>query len=114
MQRLVEYVSQNGGMTYNPMTGEMPTTGYMCAVASNEFILDGALTENALISYMHCYARDLQQDNAHVGVWYNSENGKTYLDTSYRFDDVDSALQFARDNNQLAIFDLSTYEEIRL
>ena len=57
---------------------------------------------------------DLQKLNAHVGVWYNHEDGKTYLDTSYRFNDVDSALQFARDNNQLAIFDLATYEEIRL
>ena len=114
MQQLVEYVSKNGGMTYNLMTGEMPTTGFMCAVSSNECILDHAMTENDLIAYIYCHLYDLQKLNAHVGVWYNHEDGKTYLDTSYRFDDVDSALQFARDNHQLAIFDLATYEEIRL
>ena len=114
MNALCEYVKQNGGATFNLMTGEYPSTGFMVAKAENEFILDGECTVNSLYAYMARYARDLQKDDAHLGIWYNTDNGKTYLDTSYRFESIDDALAFARANHQLAIFDLATFNEIRL
>ena len=60
------------------------------------------------------YAVDLQKDNTCLGAWYNSEDGKTYLDTSYRFETLEEAIAFGKANNQLAIFDLNTFTEIRL
>ena len=115
MKRLVEYVLDNGGMTYNPRNGSMPTEGYMVAIAQNEHIIDGQLTEGSLVGYMMAHTKTLQNDqNSHVGVWYNTEDGRTYLDTSYRFTDFDEAMAFARQNHQLAIFDLGQCEEIRL
>ena len=114
MNALCEYVKQNGGATFNLMTGEYPSTGFMVAKAENEFILDGECTVDSLYAYMARDASDLQKDDAHLGIWYNTDNGKTYLDTSYRFENIDEALEFARANHQLAIFDLATFNEIRL
>lgn len=114
MNALCEYVKQNGGATFNLMTGEYPSTGFMVAKAENEFILDSECTVNSLYAYMARYANDLQCEDAHLGIWYNTENGKTYLDTSYRFENLEDALEFAKANNQLAIFDLATFNEIRL
>ena len=114
LNQLVKYVAENGGATVNPKNGNMPTDGYMCAIAQNERIIDGQLTENALTNYINQYASDLEENGAYLGIWYNTENNKTYLDTSYRFSDVDEALAFAKENEQLAIFDLETFNEIRL
>lgn len=114
MRKVYEMVKKTGGATYNPTKGTFPTTGFMCAIAQNEVILDGECSVNSLYSYMIQFARDLVKDEAHLGVWYNSENGKTYLDTSFRFEDKEEALEFAKANKQLAIFDLATMSEIRL
>ena len=49
-----------------------------------------------------------------LGVWYNTENEKTYIDTSFVFENVDDAKRFGKENNQIAIFHLDTFTEIRL
>ena len=41
MNALCENVKQNGGATFNVLSGEYPSTGFMVAIAENEFILDG-------------------------------------------------------------------------
>ncbi len=39
-----------------------------------------------------------------VGIWEDSD-GKTWIDFTHYFTDLDSALEFARANNQMAIWD---------
>ena len=114
MKNLVNHIIKNGGATYNLMGGQFITSGYMCAKAENEMIISEELTCNHILGYMARYAADLQKDNANLGAWYNSEDGKTYLDTSYRFETLEEAIAFGKANNQLAIFDLNTFTEIRL
>ena len=114
MKNLVNHIIKNGGATYNLMGGKFITSGYMCAKAENEMIISEELTCNHILGYMARYAADLQKDNANLGAWYNSEDGKTYLDTSYRFETLEEAIAFGKANNQLAIFDLNTFTEIRL
>ena len=114
MKNLVNHIIENGGATYNLMGGQFITSGYMCAKAENEMIISEELTCNHILGYMARYAADLQKDNANLGAWYNSEDGKTYLDTSYRFETLEEAIAFGKANNQLAIFDLNTSTEIRL
>ena len=96
------------------MEGQFITSGYMCAKAENEMIISEELTCNHILGYMAKYAADLQKANANLGAWYNTEDGKTYLDTSYRFETLEEAIAFGKANNQLAIFDLNTFTEIRL
>lgn len=45
-----------------------------------------------------------------AGLWLN--DGVYYFDVSTSFHDVEDALKFARDNDQLAIFDTVTNKEI--
>ena len=114
MSRLVEYIKENDGMTYNPRKGVFVSSGYACAKAENEKIIDGAITEYDLTIYLYRSQKDLQNTNAMLGVWYNTENEKTYIDTSFVFENVDDAKRFGKENNQIAIFHLDTFTEIRL
>ena len=114
MKRLVNYILENGGATYDLNNGIHATSGYMCAKAENEMIISEQLEEYHILVYMAKYKKDLQKENAHLGAWYNTEDGKTYLDTSYKFDTLEEAVTFGKANNQLAIFHLDTFKEIRL
>ena len=114
LKSLVNYIKENGGATYNLNSNNYMESGFMCAKAENEYIIDGQVTVEHLQNYITKYAKDLQKENANLGAWYNTENGKTYLDTSFRFENLQDAVEFGRKNNQLAIFNLNTFEEYRL
>ena len=51
-----------------------------------------------------------------MGGWYDSQSGLYYFDSTRLFpeEQLDEALQFAQENGQLAVYVLSTGEEIRL
>ena len=49
-----------------------------------------------------------------VGGWLNEENKMFYFDSSKTFKILDEAIQFGKNNNQIAIFDLNTFREIRI
>ena len=114
LKSLVNYIKANGGATYNLNSNNYMESGFMCAKAENEYIIDGQVTAEHLQNYITKYGKDLQKENANLGAWYNTENGKTYLDTSFRFENLQDAVEFGRKNNQLAIFNLNTFEEYRL
>lgn len=114
MNKLVNYIIKNGGMTYNPRLGEHVTSGFMCAKAENEMIIDGLCGEMDLAKYMAKYAHDFRDERAMFGAWMNQEDGKTYLDTSFVFETEEEAIAFGKANNQLAIFHLDTFTEIRI
>ena len=57
--------------------------------------------------------------NDHTGVnafggWMDQKTGLYYYDATVIVDDLSAALALARENDQIAIFDLETLEEIRL
>ena len=114
IKKLVEYVHENGGMTYNNKTRQMMTKGYVCAKKGNEFVVNGLLTEQQLVEYMEKYVEDLRLEETCVGVWYNTENNMTYLDTSLVYDNLEECVEIGRRNGEIAIFCLHTFEEIRL
>lgn len=49
-----------------------------------------------------------------AGGWLNRENGKFYYDSVRIFTDLEEAKRFARENKQLAIFDLGNLRLIWL
>ncbi len=49
-----------------------------------------------------------------AGGWFNSENNQYYYDSVRIFTDLEEAKRFARQNKQLAIFDLSNVRVIWL
>ena len=49
-----------------------------------------------------------------VGGWLNEENGKYYFDSIKVFADLQKAIEFGRENEQIAIFDLTNLRLIKL
>lgn len=49
-----------------------------------------------------------------LGGWFNSENGKFYFDSCKIFEDENEAIQFGKENEQIAIFDLTNLRVIEL
>jgi hypothetical protein len=57
-------------------------------------------------------AQRLNVSNLHIGTWYNVDDGFTYVDLSINVADRGTALQIARTNKQLAIYDVAKRETI--
>ena len=49
-----------------------------------------------------------------IGGWFNKDDSEYYYDAVVIFDAFEKALQFAKENEQIAIFDLSKGKEIKL
>jgi len=96
------------GFTIDKNTLQPITTGFSVAVAGTQdsFGVSGA-------KKVIRYAKDNKHINA-VGGWLNSENGKYYYDAVIVCNTLEQAITLGRSNNQLAIFNLNTLEEIRL
>ena len=96
------------GFTVNAATLQPVTKGYAVAVADtqNSFGIDG-------LSNVIKYVANHTEVNA-FGGWYNSENGQYYYDATIIVNDLATAKELGRLNEQIAIFDLANLEEIRL
>ena len=96
------------GYTVNAATLQPVTNGYAVAVADtqNSFGFEG-------LANVVKYVSEHPEVNA-FGGWYNSENNLYYYDATVIVDDLATAKELGRINNQIAIFDLANLEEIRL
>lgn len=96
------------GFTVNAQTFEPITSGYAVAVldTQNSFNAEGA-------ARVMEYVSNHPEVNA-VGGWYNSENGRFYYDATIVVNDLATAVELGKANQQIAIFNLNTLEEIRL
>ena len=96
------------GFTVNAQTFEPITSGYAVAVldTQNSFNAEGA-------ARVMEYVNNHPEVNA-VGGWYNSENGRFYYDATIVVNDLATAIELGKANQQIAIFDLNNLEEIRL
>lgn len=109
---LLNKLFQNNGFTYNPFTGEEPTSGFMvsdCKDCETVFELS-QINDETITKYMVDHAQQLGRVGAFLGAWVDS--GKVYFDISMRFENKNEALTVARDNAQLAIFDLGNFQVI--
>lgn len=95
------------GFTYNIVTNAMQTNGYAVArkETQNSFGQDGlqAAIIFALLNKVTC-----------IGGWKDSQSGLYYFDATDIYDDLQSAMDAAKENEQLAIFDMNNMQEIRL
>ena len=101
-------MNNKDGYTVNAATLQPVTTGYAVAVADtqNSFGLEG-------LANVVKYVSEHPNINA-FGGWYNSDNNMFYYDATVIVDDLATAKELGRINNQIAIFDLANLEEIRL
>lgn len=96
------------GFTVDAANLQPVTSGYAVAVADtqNSFGLDG-------LANVVKYVSEHPEINA-FGGWYNEDNNQFYFDATVIVDDLQTAKDLGRYNNQIAIFDLANMKEIKL
>lgn len=106
---LVKELKENGGFTL--IGGEQPLSGFCVGVKGYELVLSGL--EAVGTRTLEVYAAGLPA-GVGFGGWLDSETGLVYLDAVEVFADEAEAVQAGKERGELAIFNLSTLEEIRL
>ena len=101
-------VMNPNGFTVNAKTMEPITTGYAVAVAGTQNSF-GSYGAAKVVSYAYLHP----EINA-FGGWLNSENNMYYYDAVIIVSSLDKAIKLGRENGQIAIFNLTTLEEIKL
>ena len=95
------------GFTYNIETGKLQTSGVAVArkETQNSFGAEGLenVVRFALANRVPC-----------VGGWLDRSTGLYYFDATEICDTREEAIQRGRENAQIAVFDISECEEIRI
>ena len=104
------------GYTVNAATLQPMTSGYAVALAvtQDSFGAEGLAKVVDVIAKMQNQGEASRFDGLAFGGWYDSKSGRYYYDATVIVKDRTEALELARVNGQLAIFDLDNLEEIRL
>lgn len=101
-----------GGFTFNPKRNETRKSGvavaikkdYESATSVESFSKNG---EKLISEYMRKYSEILSKPNHHLGAWV--DKGKVYLDISAVVPTLKEAADIGRKNDQIGIFQLSTF-----
>lgn len=103
------------GYTVNAATLQPMTSGYAVALAvtQDSFGAEGLAKVVDVIAKMQNQGEASRFDGLAFGGWYDSKSGRYYYDATVIVKDRTEALELARVNGQLAIFDLDNLEEIR-
>lgn len=97
------------GFTFNAEMLSVQEGGYAvaCSETQNSFGADGL---EKVVDYVIANADRVKC----IGGWLDNESGLYYYDAVIIADNEVDALQIAKLNNQIAIFDLNSFQEIRL
>ena len=103
------------GFTVNAATLQPVTSGYAVALkrTQNSFGAEGLAKVANVIEELQV-SGNLNGRILAFGGWYDSESGLFYYDATVIYQDREKAIEAGRANEQIAIFDLSNLEEIRL
>jgi hypothetical protein len=111
--KILQTIHNNGGITYNLTNGDMSgTPNYAVSIyPDRERIVDG-IDFDILEGFIDDN-EDLLKDPANsLGAW--THDGKVYLGISVTISDRMKAVELAKQNNQIAIWDLQNNKEISI
>lgn len=117
MKNLHDFVAsvvENGGATFNLVTGTSPTTGFVVSERGFELKLElfgNAITREVLISaivtdYIREFGFELNDPENFLGGWIDGE--ELFLDISRVYDNEHDALRVAVENGQRAYYHIDT------
>lgn len=103
----------NGGVTIS-LAGDKPARGFAYAPSkTTEFsVPKEKFTQEVVDKYVDDHLDELVQPGNHIGMW--ESDGKIYMDISRVGEPNAKTLEEAMGNDQLAVFDLETFEEVPL
>lgn len=117
-RQLHERIKEQGGLTIDPITGNVPDRGIPVAFKKFEEIHPSAsprIIRDYLRKNMGEFRKGFQ-----FGAWYDDETDELFLDVVEVFDGddyiaaFDAAAERGQSETQLAIFDLKNFQEIRM
>ena len=113
-QNLLEFINettQNGGCTYSLFGGYSPKTGYVCSILKEQHTMpENHFSAYAVAQFVKQHAEKLAQKDLFLGSWIN--DGQIYLDVCLVTEYLPECIETAKQNNQIAVFDLSEMREI--
>jgi hypothetical protein len=105
----LEIVAKNpDGFTISPDMTEQPQSGYACALQETQ-------GSHGTLGFLKTLAYAIEH-GLHFGGWLNEANGEYYFDAVRIFGEgqLNAAVKFGLEQNQIAIFDLGNMLEINL
>lgn len=114
-QDVSEGVWTSGGATVSIVAGvRPPTTGYGVSLAGFEHVSEKRAVARKVAAYAERHRDILARPNHYLGAWVDRESGKLFLDVTEVFAERVPAIRAGLARKQLAIWDYSDGEEIRL
>lgn len=108
--------SENGGASVSLTDMQAPSRGYMVSLKGYEVTSPFRfLTGNDIRLYLAENVANARRQNAgelYIGTWFDSVTELTYLDLSINVVDKGTALEIARANGQLAVYDVKNERTI--
>ena len=112
-KQLLDKIFTDGGFSVQVASGLIPSSGYMVSIQGcEEIYYSEDVTDDTIPGYITRHNKPLLLPGSYLGGWI--DGCKVYLDVSINLDNLQDALNLARENSQLAIFDLSRGESIYL
>jgi hypothetical protein len=112
LHQFVASIIENGGATFNLVTGTSPTTGYVVSEAGFELrlkLFGDDLTKQILINsivvnFIREFGFELNNPKNFIGGWIDGKH--LYLDISRVYDNEHDALRMAVENKQKAYYSI--------
>ncbi len=115
-KEILQYVLEYGGITYDCLSNNRigHTFGYYVSLNNlSKGIFLRELCIREIETYIFLNNTYLQLPNKFFGIWIDETSGIVYLDISIHIPGLEQALNFARSNKQLAIWDCANKIEIK-
>ena len=119
-KEVLQYVLENGGITldypFNQLRKIDHTTGYLVSMREfGEALHIRGLCIHTINEYILKNKTVLEHDgNKFFGIWIDNETSIVYLDVSIHIQELEPALNFAKINRQLAIWDCANKTEVKV
>lgn len=113
-EHLLHKVIAEFGFTYHPLDGTSPTAGFaLSPYRDRERILDvKTLTADDLEQYLIDNEDIWSRPDHYFGAWYNTEDGKVYLDVSIVVSEPAEAERLSAKHKQEAYYDIEKGETV--
>lgn len=111
--RAYQKIMSDGGITID-LRGAEPKVGYAYSPYPElERVLPMSMvTPETVLQYLNDASEALAQPGNHFGGWHDTESGNVFLDVTQVGPAHPDTIKAAAKANQLAVFDLSTFQEI--
>ena len=106
-----KFDENNDGATFN-LNGDLAKNkkGFYCSITNNKF---KGLSYRAFLKVFN-QAKQIKGRKAYIGYWCDSNTGLYYIDITFRFLKLQTATATAKKFNQLAIWDIANFNEVRI